>query len=158
MQTTQEVNPHPRVVPCVNMWSVTFLRLFSSFLLMPLVECGCMHPPCRPGRPSGVDHTSVGDGRTDSSCPHICFVFFHNVTCYINSIISHIHVNTKKLCNITCILVATCVILWSLECIEAGILNIRILTCMPPKASHYSPMSWIVVGPSVSSLTHKQCL
>ena len=28
MQTTKEVNPHPRIAPCVNMWSVTFLFLF----------------------------------------------------------------------------------------------------------------------------------
>jgi hypothetical protein len=29
MQTTKEVIPHPRIAPCVNMWSVTFF-LFSS--------------------------------------------------------------------------------------------------------------------------------
>ena len=33
MQTTLEVNPHPRFVPCVSMWSVFFFCL-----LMPLVE------------------------------------------------------------------------------------------------------------------------
>ena len=43
---------------------------------------------------------------------------FHSVTCYTNSIVSRIHVNTTKLRNFmcTCTLVATCVILWSLEC------------------------------------------
>jgi hypothetical protein len=46
------------------------------------------------------------------------FVLFHNVTCYTNSIVSHIHVNTTKLYNITCTLVATCVILRSLECTQ----------------------------------------
>jgi hypothetical protein len=30
MQTTQEVNPHPRIAPCVNMWSVTFSLFYSS--------------------------------------------------------------------------------------------------------------------------------
>ena len=40
---------------------------------------------------------------------------FHSVTCYINSMVSHFHVNTKKLCNITCTLVDIGVILWSLE-------------------------------------------
>jgi hypothetical protein len=102
MQTTQEVNSHPRMAPCVNMWSV---------------ECWCMHLPHRLGRPSGVDHTNVGDGRTNSNCPHISFVLFHNIICYTNSIVLHIHVITTKLHNITRTLVATSVILWSLECI-----------------------------------------
>ena len=41
---------------------------------------------------------------------------FHSVTCYTNSIVSLIHVNTTKLRNITCTFVATDVILRSLEC------------------------------------------
>ena len=116
MQTTQEVNPHPRIAPCVNMWSVTFLFFLLLLLLMPLVECWSMHPPHRPGMPSGVDHTSVGDRRTNSIYPHISFVLSHSVTCYTNSIVSRIHVNTTKLYNITCTLVARGVIIRSLEC------------------------------------------
>jgi len=45
------------------------------------------------------------------------FVLFHSVTCDTNSLVSCTHVNTTKLCNVTCTLVATCVILRSLECI-----------------------------------------
>ena len=44
-------------------------------------------------------------------------MLFHSVTCYTNSRVSRIYVNTTKLRNITCSLVATGVILRSLECI-----------------------------------------
>ena len=40
----------------------------------------------------------------------------HSVTCYTNSIVLCIHVDTTKLHNVTCTLVATGVIIQSLEC------------------------------------------
>ena len=112
MQSTQEVNPHRHIAPCVSMWSVTFLFFFFS--LCHLLNVGaCI---CDIARPSGVDHTSIGDMITNSNCPHIFFVLFHNLTCYTNSIVSRIHVNTTKPRNIMCTLIAIGVILWSLEC------------------------------------------
>ena len=97
MQTTKHVGCH-----------LLMLMLMLILFLMPLVECWCMHMPHFPGRPSGVDHT------TPFKMWH--FVLFHSVTCYTNSLVSHIHVNNIKLCNITSTLVATSVTLWSLEC------------------------------------------
>ena len=52
---------------------------------------------------------------------HYCnvdFVLFHQDTCHTNSLLSHIHVNTTVFLNIMCTLVATSVILQSLECIR----------------------------------------
>ena len=47
MQTIIEVNPHPRIAPCVNMWSFTFLFLFFFFFLYHFY-CWCMHMRHRP--------------------------------------------------------------------------------------------------------------
>ena len=85
MQTIKKVNPHPHIALCVNLWSVYLLILI--IILMPLVECWCMCPPHCPWRPSGVDHTSIGDMRTNSNCLHISFVLFHSDTCYTNCIV-----------------------------------------------------------------------
>ena len=87
MQTTQEVNPHPRIAPCVDMWSAIF------FFLCHLMNVGAPH------------HT----------IKMLHFVLFYSVTCHTNSIVSPIHVNTTKLHIIMCTLVATCVIPWRLE-------------------------------------------
>ena len=63
----------------------------------------------------------ISPGKIKWSGPHhtirmLHFVLFHSVTCYTNPTVTRIHVNTTKLRNITCTLVATGVILQSLEC------------------------------------------
>ena len=47
----------------------------------------------------------------------IDYMLFHNVTCYTKSLLSCIHVNSANLLNITYNVVATCMILGSLDCI-----------------------------------------
>ena len=72
-----------------------------------------------------INHQRIQTTHSHASRCHHCsycqqcnldFVVFHNVTCYYNPRLSHIHVNTTKLLKITCTLVATSVILQSLEC------------------------------------------
>jgi hypothetical protein len=112
MQITQEINPHPRTAPCVNIWSVTFFFFFFS--LCHLLNLGaCIRHTAWEGQVEWTTLAYVGDTRTNSNRPRIYFVLFHNVTCYINSIVLRIHVNTTKPRNITCTLVATGVILGS---------------------------------------------
>ena len=39
MQATKEVNPHPRIVPCVNMWSVFFFFFLCHLLNVGACIC-----------------------------------------------------------------------------------------------------------------------
>ena len=40
MRTTKEVDPHPRIASCVNMWSVIFLFVLSFFIFCHLLDVG----------------------------------------------------------------------------------------------------------------------
>ena len=111
---------HPRSEPtpshCAMCQHVDRLLLLL-LLFLSLVECWCMRLAHRPGRLKGMDHTNIINGRKESDYPHISFMSFYNVICYTYSRVSRIHVNTTKLRNIMCTLVATGVILQSSECI-----------------------------------------
>ena len=74
-----------------------------------------------------VNHQKPQSMGSQGSCCHRCdsfyycnvgFVLFHNVTCYVNSPLSRIHVDTIQLLDITYTLVAIGVILQSLECVQ----------------------------------------
>ena len=64
MQTTKEVNPHPLHCAICQYMECHLLILI---LLMPLVECWCMHIPHRLGMPSKMDHT------TPLKCCTLCY-------------------------------------------------------------------------------------
>ena len=61
------------------------------------------------------------NGRPHHTIKTLHFVLFHSVTCYTNSIISCIPVDTMKLCNVTCTSVERGVILRSWECSDKGL-------------------------------------
>ena len=92
VQTTKEVNPYRCIVSCVNIWSAFFF-FFFCFLCHLLNVGACSRHIAR-------------EGEADWTTLHhlICctLVLFHSVTCYTNSLVSCIHVNATKHCNITC--------------------------------------------------------
>ena len=149
MQTTKVVNPHPRIVTCVNMWSVTFLIFFffSCCHLLNIDACIC--------------HI-VWEGQVEWTTPHhttplkcCTFVLFHSVTCYTNSTVSRIHINTIRLRNITCALVATGVTLRSVECTSTCHIGLWLWVgkeCVP---TVLSPLFlWVWVSSFVYSVAH----
>jgi hypothetical protein len=103
MQTTKEVNPHPHIVPCVNLWSATFFVFFFLCHLLNVDAC-----ICHITREGQVKWTTP-----QHTIKMLHFVLLHNVTCYIDFIVPHTMLNTTKLHNITHTLVAAGVILQS---------------------------------------------
>ena len=90
-----------------------------------LTPCCRVSLPYIMGFDININHQRIQTTRSHASRCHHCnhchyynvdFVLFHNVTCYIDSLFSRFHVNTTKLPNITCTLVATSMILRGLEC------------------------------------------
>jgi hypothetical protein len=70
MQTTQEVNPHPRIVPCVNMWSATFLFLFFFYFVCHLFNVdACI---CHIAREGQVEWTTPHH-TTPLKCCTLCY-------------------------------------------------------------------------------------
>ena len=89
----------------------------SQFKSHSLLSC---FPPLQDGFDIKRNHQIILTTLSHASHCHHCnyyhycnvdFVLFHNVTCYNTFFLSRIHVNTTKLLNITCTLVATSVIL-----------------------------------------------
>jgi hypothetical protein len=103
METTKEVNPHPCIVPC---WVSSYSYFCSSSYATSWMLVHVYATSPRKAKWSGPHH----------NIRVLHFVLFHIVTCYTNSIVSGMQVNTSKLHSITCTLVTTRVILRSLEC------------------------------------------
>ena len=59
MQTTREVGSHPRITPCVNMWSITCIFLFFVFFLVTCWMCIIDHGSVL-GQPLDTLDTSFG--------------------------------------------------------------------------------------------------
>ena len=94
-----------------------YVECLLLLLLMPLVECWCIHMPHRPRRPSGSGpyHT----------IQMLHFVLFHNVTRYTNSI-DHASMSTlQNSITSSALWLPQSVILWRLECIIALHTNLR---------------------------------
>jgi hypothetical protein len=89
--TTKEVNPHPHIAPCVNMWSVTFLFFFFFCHLLNVGACICH--TAQEGRPSGVDHTTP-----HHTTPLICFTLYASIISHA-TLIQYYHASMLTLQN-----------------------------------------------------------
>jgi hypothetical protein len=98
----------------------------SLLLCVPPIYHGLWHQS-KP--PKNKNHTTLVMHQVVTIHCHKCnadSMLFHYVTCYTNSLLSPIHVNITKILNIMCTLVATGVMLRSVECI--GVLKRKVTT------------------------------
>ena len=86
-----------------------------------------MHLPCIMGFDIIIIHQRNHITHSHAShcrCCNVDIVLFRNVTCYANFVLSCFQVDTTHLLNITCIVLATCMILGMLQCIH---MNFKIM-------------------------------
>ena len=164
MQTTKEVNPHPRITPCFNMWSVFFFFFFFCRLLN---VGACVHHVAREGQVEWTTLTQMTGERIQIALTSpLCYSILSHATLILQYHASILH--TTKLCNTTCTLIATDVILQGLECMTNSLVIVVFredLMALPMRFYHKTkpPHDWAaskllrpVGSPQISSCKHLQ--
>ena len=119
--STLSGDPHQLVSFITNKTNILYSLVFihahcnrsvvNHFSLVAHVHLIILNPEIQP-----FEHLTWPNVSVNFNITMLHFVLYHNVTSYISSLLSCIYVNTTKLCNIMCTLVATSVILRRLEC------------------------------------------